>query len=264
MKIDDIKVNIKRFFSNPNTLTFFFVLILIGIVYGVYSNAVSKSVSPESVSYANTNIASQTEITADMINSIEISGNFVSKAGANLLKNRPSVLNHRVKEDYNILKGSFFYKDAIETEANTKRKTDTADIPDNYAVYTMKTDFHSTYGCSIMPGDYIDLYVKAKNPSNNQIIFNIFISSIKIHKIINSNYEDVFKTLEDETCNPAFVEFVIPIEQYELLKRAEMMPNLGFKLIMVPRNASYSQKPNPTKIESEFIKNLIEEQSVIE
>lgn len=257
MKIDDLKVNIKHFFANPNTLTFIFVLVLIGIVYVVYSNMVNKAVSPTTLIYANDNIASETMITSDVLSTTQISGTYVSTIGSKLVQGRGNAIDHRVKKGYNILKNSFIYTDAIEAEANTKVGTDFDDIPDNYSIYKMKTNFHSTYGCSIMPGNYIDVYAETKE--NGKLVFRKFITSIQVKKVTDSEYNDVFKTLKNTSCNPTYIYFEVPNDIHELLKLAEMA---GIDLIIVPRNSNYSLNPKPSEID-EVIKNIVEEKSLI-
>lgn len=261
MQTDDLKVKIKHFFSNPNTRTFIFVILLIVIVYIVYNSLVQRSIEPTSIPYANVNISGQTEITPEMLSMVEISGSFLTNTNGNLIQQRAQAIGHRVKLGYNILKDSFIYNDAIEAEANTERETDFKNIPDGYTIYSMKVDFHSTYGCSIMPGNYIDLYMKAND--GGKTIFQLFIKSIQVAKVLDGSYNDVFKDLESTSCSPAHIYFIVPIEYFELLRKAEMISNYGFQLIIVPRNSGYSENPEETTIASEELENLILSRSAV-
>ena len=51
MNVEEIKTNVKRFFSNPNTLTFILVMVLIVIVYFVYNSMINEAISPVTSSY---------------------------------------------------------------------------------------------------------------------------------------------------------------------------------------------------------------------
>ena len=56
LDLEKIKTNIKRIFSNPNTITFVLVLVLIVIIYFVYIYMVNRAVAPVSVPYCTQKI----------------------------------------------------------------------------------------------------------------------------------------------------------------------------------------------------------------
>lgn len=261
MDTDKIKTNLKKIFSNPNTFTFILVMLLIVVVYFVYNYMVNKAISPVNLPYTNTLIKSDTEITNDMISVAKVSGTFVSTVGGNLIQNRGQLIEHRVAEGYQIPKNSFFYKDAISSEKNTGTNSYFYDIPDGYTIYALKVSFHSTYGCSIMPGNYIDLYVKTID-NDGKIVFSLFIKSIQVYNVLDKNFIDVFSYTDEESdeLDPSYMYFAVPIEYYELLKKAELIG--GITLIPVPRNAGYSENPEETIIANEAIENFILAKSV--
>ena len=63
MDMNKIKTGIKRFFSNPNTLTFLLVIVLIVIIYVVYNYMISRAVAPVTVPYCSKKVLSMKEIT---------------------------------------------------------------------------------------------------------------------------------------------------------------------------------------------------------
>ena len=79
MNAENIKVNIKRFFSNPNTLTFLLVIALIVAVYFVYSYLVNRAVQPATLPYALQKIGAKKEITNEMVGTVKISGTFITQ-----------------------------------------------------------------------------------------------------------------------------------------------------------------------------------------
>ena len=122
--------------------------------------------------------------------------------------------------------------------------------------YKLKTDFHKTLGCSIMDGDYIDLYVKTIT-DDDKLIFTLFIKSIQVLMVVNSEGQDVFAyTKEDEALKPAMLYFAVPIETYKMLSIADK-PGTNFEFIPVPRDNSYSENPEEPHIVNEQIKDMI-------
>lgn len=260
MNLDNVKTNVKRFFNNPNTLTFLLVIALIVVIYFIYNYTVNRAISPVNVPYATKMITSKTKITNDMIGTVKISGSFVTSSGNGLIQNRGNILDHYVAEGYQIPENSFFYKEAV-VEENAVNNTAFTDLPDNYNIYNLPVDFHSTYGCSIMPGNYIDLYFKAKineSGSEQKVVFDLFIKSIQVYRVVDKDGVDVFSYSDAEKePAPKYLYFAVPNEIFELLRKAEKVPQGNIEIIPVPRNAGYSENPEETIVANEAIENYI-------
>lgn len=251
MDVEKIKVNIKRFFSNPNTLTFLLVLVLIVIIYLGYSYLIKTATKPATLPYALKKINAKTEITPDVVGSVKISGTFVAASGSGLIKNAGQVYNKYVAEGYQVPEKSFFYEEMLADE-KIAEETAVSKAPDGFTLFALNVNFHSTYGCSIMPGNYIDIYLKASE--NGQIMFEKFIESIKVTKVVDSKGEDVFTKVDDESNkmpNPSKLYFIVPTSYYELLSKALLISASDLELVVVPRNSGYSEKPKETAIASE-------------
>lgn len=244
MDIQKIKTGIKRFFSNPNTLTFLLVIVLIIIIFVVYKSMINKAVSPVNIPYCTKKIKSMTEITDDYISSISISGGFVSANGSTLVQNTRNVRGKYVSPGYFIPENSFFYSEALVDET-IKDTTDFTNIEDNQTIYKYKTNFHKTYGCSIMPGNYIDIYFKGKDV-DGKLIFLPFVDSIRVASVKDKNGKDVFTESESEEPKPEVISFVVPVETAVTLKKIENMRQVDAELILVPRNAGFTENPKKT------------------
>lgn len=261
MNIEEIKTNIKRFFSNPNTLTFLLVIVLIVVVYLAYNSMINKAISPVTLPYSNDLIKEKNQITNELISSVQISGTFVTGSGEGLIQNRMQIVDSYVAEGYQIPKNSFFYREALADEKTTN-KNEFHDLPDNYTIFQLEVDFHSTYGCSIMSGNYIDIYLKASSDNDNgegrKVIFDKFIESIQVKKVVDKDGNDVFTyTDDDDEPQPKFLYFAVPMEYYELLYKATLIPTNDIELVPVPRNAGYSEKPKETSIANEALEDFI-------
>lgn len=264
MNLDNVKNNVKRFFNNPNTLTFLLVIGLIVVIYFIYNYTVNRAISPVTIPYATKMITSKTKITNEMIGNVKISGSFVTSSGSGLLQSKGKILNQYVAEGYQIPENSFFYTEAVVPEESVNT-TPFTDLPDNYTIYNLAVDFHSTYGCSIMPGNYIDLYFKAQiNDANGEqkVVFDQFVKSIQVYKVVDKDGVDVFSYSDDDKePTPKYLYFAVPNEIFELLKLSEKVPEGNIEIIPVPRNSGYSENPEETVIASEAIENYILSQS---
>lgn len=262
MDVENVKVNIKRFLSNPNTMTFLLVIVLIVVVYFIYNSLVNRAVSPVTLPYTTKLLSEETEITGDVVSTVKLSGTFVTSSGEGLIQNRGQILGKYVAQGYQIPQNSFFYKSAITNEENTNKGI-AENIPDGYTTFQLEVDFHKTYGCSIMPGNYIDLYFKAKSDDGKKIIYDLFIKSIRVEAVLDKDGNNVFThTKEDEEPKPDQLIFAVPNDYKELLETATLIPSNSIELIPVPRNAGYSENPEDTSIANEAIAEFILSKSV--
>jgi hypothetical protein len=230
---------------------------------------ITAAVKPSSLPYSQKTIKEKTEITAEMIGKVDISGTFISNDGDNLVQNKGKIIGKYVNKGYTISQNSFFYNEALTNET-VSEETWLTNIPDGYTVYKLKVDFHSTYGNSIMSGNFIDLYLKAgvelanekktgeKDP--RELIYAQFVKSIQVLAVVDEKGLDVFLNTDDgERPQPKYLYFSVPNEVFELLTKANM---LGCEFIPVPRNAGYSENPAETEITNQTLQAMIENQSI--
>ena len=145
-----------------------------------------------------------------------------------------------------------FYKEAI-LETSATPESVFSDLPTGYTVYQLEVDFDSTYGNSIYPGNYIDLYVKISASDSDRIIFGRLIKGIKVRNIYDANGDDVFES-SNEVRKPKYMWFAVPNELFDLLEVAE---KIKAQIIPIPRNASYSEEERTPEIDSEKLQNYI-------
>ena len=253
MKFDGVFANIKKITSNPNTISFVIVIIMVLIIYVAYSKLIDMATKPQDVPFATRTLKEREQITSDKISIVQLSGNFVNLQGSNLISKRYQVIDKYVDEGYTIPQGSLFYNEAVTTEA-IATKTYYADLPDGYTAFALDVDFHKTYGCSIMPGDYIDIFFTGQD-DQGKLIFGLFIKSIKVLQVLDADGLDVFtSTSDDQQFQPKQLMFGVPDSYFELLNKAV---RLGFQLVPVPRNDTYSEKHEQTVVASQSIMDFV-------
>lgn len=250
----NIVTTIKRFLSNKNTITILGVLLGIVVLYVGYNYRVNQAVDTVMVPYATNTITATSEITQEMVSTTEVLRNFVS-GNSNLVMDTSALVNSTnpvcVTYGTSVPEGAFFYSEQI-VNCSGLPNNPIENIPDGYTIFSMGVDIHTTYGNSMYPGDYIDLYIRMES-SDNRIIFGKFIESIEILDVRDSQGVSVFLTSQART--PSELLFAVPEDLFWLLNVATEIS--GLELVPVPRNASYTSNPGETSVSSEYLRNLI-------
>lgn len=255
----NIVTTIKRFLGNKNTVTIIGVILGILVLYIGYNYRVKQATTPVTVPYAKEEISSRTLITSEMIGYMEVSSSVVNSSD-NLITNASELINNYVAFGTTIPANSMFYKSQILT-SDEMPDSAFADIPDGYTIYSLRVDQHTTYGNSIYPGNYIDLYFKGVDDTQ-KIMFGKLIESIEVLAVKDSNGNHVFETTV-ESRTPAELLFAVPDDMYLLLMKAGYISGSSIEIIPVPRNASYSANPGDTVVSSDVIRDFILAKSAI-
>lgn len=242
----------KKLLANKNVVTILGAVLIVIVLYAFYNWRVNKAIEPIKVPYAKVEIGPRTEITSDMIEYVDIQqtalkGNVLTNANTQIIGMYTNINN-------TIPAGSMFYKEALV------RFEELADsfliqMPDDMVAYNFRVDVSSTYGNSIYPGNYVDVYFKGIE--NNKIILGKLAQNLKVLAVKDSKGNHVFEnTTEGRT--PSQIIFAVPEEMHELLRIAEYIADA--ELIIVPTNVSYKLETNEivTEITSEEIKAFIE------
>ena len=225
--------SLKRFFGNKNTVTIIGVLICILVLYVGYNYRIKQATTPVRVPYANQTIQPRTLITADMISYTEVlpstlKGKYI--LNANLIINKYSNYNTIIPA------GSMFYSDAVINERDLPDSAFGA-IPQGYTVVSFPVTMASTYGNSMYPGNYINLYFKAINEDTKKLVFGKLISNIEILDVKDSSGNHVFENTS-ESRTPAYILFAVPEEQHVLIRKAMYLTRISAELIPVPNTAT--------------------------
>ena len=247
----NLKENITKILKNKNTLTVLIVFAGIIGLYAVYNYKVKQATQLVPIPYAKKELNSRNKIEAESIATVSVPKSLVSNA-KNLIKSSRDLEGKYVNYGYTIPANSFFYSQSILQESS-KPESEFANIPDGFTVFQLDVDFDSTYGNSIYPGNYIDLYVAIKQKETNQILFGRLIKGIQVMAVYDGSGNNVFESAS-EARKPSKLWFSVTNDYFKLLKTAEY---IGAKLIPIPRNASYSAEQRPPEIDSETIENYI-------
>ena len=252
--MENIKVALKRFLKNKNTVTIIALLASLAILYYAYNLRIKKATEPISVPYAVRRLEPRTLIENKDVGIKQVPGGMVN--GRDVIASSSLIVGKYVSEKVEIPLGSLFYNETVVTWEQLPSSL-FEDIPNDYTVITMPVSLETTYGNSIFTGNYIDLYF-AGYDYDDKLIVAKFIESIRVLAVIDSHGNNIFEKSSNVE-PPSYLMFSIPEDLHLLLRKAIYKK---VNLFPVPRNAEYSLKPNPTKVSSTYIRKLIEQQTI--
>ena len=231
----NLMLKLKRFLGNKNTVTILCVVAGVAVLLIGYNYRVNQAVQPVNVPYALERMEPKSKVEADNVGTIKVSGAFVEQT-EDLITCKSYILNNEwyVNYDTVIPEGGLFYKSQLVTKDQIP---DTAfdDIDEGATIFSLSVDSHSTYGNSIMPGNFIDLYLKATD-DNGKVIFGKFIESIKVLSVRDSSGNDIFADSQVQRSSGELL-FAVKDDLFMLLSEASFVG--GIEIVPVPRNAAY-------------------------
>ena len=263
----NLTIGLKKFLQNKNTVTVVGVILAIFVLYIAYTMRVKSSINPVSVPYAADQIPAGTQITEGMISTRQVPPSMLE---GDVITNVGEIVDKYSAADVVIPKGSLFYKRAV-VEKEQLPANIILQYPKGYVLYNFAVNTTTTYGNSVYPGNYIDLYLKAVNktdsevskddPDANKILFGRLISNIEVLAVKDSSGRPVFQNI-DEGRVPSMIVFAVPEDIYVLLKKAENMKTYSTSLVLVPTNESLKDEPSDLEVSSEQLKDWVNSKTV--
>lgn len=250
---------LKQMLSNRNTVTFIGVILIVVVLYVFYNWRVNTAISPVRVPYAIQTIGPRTKITTDMIGYVDINqsaikGNIYTNVTTQIIeKNMYTNVNCTVPA------GSLFYVGALVQE---KELPDAflVDLKEGYQAYDFDVSMKTTYGNSMYPGNYVDVYFRYEDDAGNKNIGKL-VENVEILAVKDSSGRAVFDNME-ENRTPAQIIFGVTDDIHYLLRKAEYIANkVADDIILVPTNASVDLQEGEKaeiKVTSETVKQYIE------
>ena len=256
---------IVKFLQNKNTVTVIGVVVAVLVLYVGYNMRVKSAVNPITVPYAKETIKGGTQITEDKVGTIQVPPSMLK---GNVLTQQSQIIDKYARPDSIIPEGSLFYSTAVVEEGQLPNSI-IMKYPKGQVLYNMSVTTQSTYGNSIYPENYIDIWLKIVNKVDttnpnvqtadaDKIRFGKLVENVKVLAVKDASGQPVFANL-DEQRTPAMIIFAVDQEIYTVLKKAEFLRNYDATLIPVPTGEALEDKPGTTKVSSEALVNFINE-----
>ena len=260
--MNNVVTGFKKFLSNKNTVTVAGVLIAVLVLYVGYNMRVNAAITPVEVPYALVTISPSTQITSEMVGTMQIPQ---TMAGESILQQAKDVIGNYSNFDTVIPRGSLFYQRAVVPKNALPDSLIREDYPDGYVLVNMTVNMQTSYGNQIIPGNYVDIYLKAINNIDETqtnvkytIMVGKLIENVKILAVLDGNGKNVFENVEEER-TPAMLIFAVPEEYHILLRKTMYLRTYDATLLPVPTRESLKEQPGEVRISSEEIKNWINE-----
>lgn len=257
--MNNISIGIKKFLTNKNTVTIIGVVAAVLVLYIGYNWRVKQATNPISVPYAVKTIKPGLQITEDMVGETEVPPSMLK---GDVIRSKESVINKYANADSIIPEGSLFYSRAV-VEKEMLPNSIILDYPKGYVLYYMDVNTTTTYGNSIYPGNYIDIYLKAINKiedsndaGNDKIMVGKLLENVKVLAVKDSAGNAVFSNVDDNA-TPAMIIFAVPSEYFILLKKAGFLRAYDTSLIPVPTSESLKDNPGELQLSSNDLKDFI-------
>lgn len=258
--MNNLIVGIKKFFTNKNTVTVVGIILAIVILYVGYNMRINQAITPITVPYAAEEISPSTQITEDMIATMEIPQSMANDL--DIITNSADVIDMYANGDSVIPEGSLFYTRSVVSRDQLPDSI-ILDYPEGYVLYNLSVDMASTYSNSIYPGNYIDIYLKVQNAqsadgtvADDRIMVGRLLSNVKVIAVYDSSGNNVFSNL-DEKGTPSQIIFAVPEEYHILLRKAEYLRAYESEIIPVPTAESLEDEPGDVTLSSEDLRNFI-------
>lgn len=263
-------IKIKKFISNKNTVTIICAIIAVIVLYVGYNMRVQSAVKPVTIPYAKVTIQPRTKITDDMIGYISVASAALDTMGGNVIIDKKEIINKYSNINTMIPQGSMFYNGAVVSK---DKLPDAAvyDVPKGEELFYLNVNMTTSYVNSIVPGGYIDLYIRTTDKTTGKVRVGKFIENIKVLAVKTSDGQNVFENT-DERRVPSYVLFSVPapeadtldedgnpiMNQYLYLSAAQQ---LGLTIIPVPTQISEEEiVPESSALTSDDLIAYIDEQ----
>ena len=246
-------VGLKKFLSNKNTVTIICVILGIAVLYFGYEKRIEDQIQPVTVPYAKTRIEAGSLITEDMVGTIEVPPAMLQ---GNPYTHMNAVVGKYAQADSIIPEGSLFYGRSVVTKDELPDGGILGDYPDGYVLYSLDVDINSTYGNSILPGNYIDIYLKATNSNTNKIMVGKLFKNVRVLAVKDSSGNSVFNN-QDEQSTPSQLIFALPEDYWILLTKASYLRSYSTDITPVPTDAGNDGDVDEVSIANEELKDWI-------
>ena len=259
----NLTTSIKKFLQNKNTVTVLGVVLAIVVLYFAYTMRINSAISPVTVPYASQQIPAGTQITEAMISTRQVPPAMLE---GDVITNKGEIIDKYSAADTVIPEGSLFYKRSV-VEKEQLPANIILEYPKGYVLYNLDVSTDSTYGNSVYPGNYIDIWLKAVNRLSedqiaqgnkdaDKIMYGKLISNVQVLAVKDASGQPVFQNI-DEARTPAMIVFALPEEYYTLLKKASFMRTYDTVIELVPTNESLKDEPGELAISSNDLKEWI-------
>ncbi len=242
-----LTLGLKKFLQNKNTVTVIGVVLAIFALYFAYTMRVKNDINPITVPYATEQILSTTRITEGMISTRLVPPSMLE---GDVILDINEIVDKYVNTDTVIPKGSLFYRRAVVESENLERSP-LPPYSKSYEPYQLPVNVFSTYGNSMLPNNYVDIWLTAiPNPSTrDKVMIGKLFSNVKILTVRDSGGDNVFQNMDEQRI-PETITFAMPAEYIQLLMAALKLEDYEVHVELVQTHEILKDNPGEVTIAS--------------
>jgi len=253
--MNNLSFKLKKILQDRNTVTIIGVLLVLVLLYFGYNSQIEDAVTPIEVPVAAENIQPRKLITSQMITTLSVPNIAVSQ---DVILSNSLIIGRYTNVNAYIPKGSMFFKSAI-VERSALPDYGISQVKEGEKPVYLKVDMDTTYGNSILPGTFIDIYVKGE--SDGKPFVAKLIEHIEVITVKDSSGNPVFEDTSENRI-PSSILFGLEAEKEDnpflLLLKANYIQDM--EIFIVP----YGMAPTDaeTTLSSEALVEFIKAQTV--
>lgn len=222
---------LNKFLKNKNTVTVLGIILILVLLYIGYTATIKATVDPIQVPVAKEKILPSTQITADKLQYKNVSKAVLTDSTYRFAN---EVVGLYTNVNVTVPAGSMLYKEWLVSGENLPGNwLKKIDFSKGEEAYYFGVTVASTFGNSILPNSYIDIYMKAYDEKNN-VMYGKLFKGIQVLAVHDASGQDVFSDSENIK-TPANLVFAMSHDNYNLLMRAEYLSSTGIDLVIAPQ-----------------------------
>lgn len=264
--------SMKKLVGNKNVVTLLGMILIVIVLYVFYIWRVRSSTDMISIPVAKQDIQPMEQITENKIIMVDVPvtalrGNVITSRTRLLeeTKDGQKPLDHAGVNSF-IPTGSFFYYSSENSAGNVVTNDDLPTAFLEYfepeadmVAYSYQVNVNSTYSNSMVPGKYVDIYLRISGDMTGQGGYQTgkLISNVKILAVKDNQGRNVFSGT-NETRTPAMMIFGLPYHYSALLHTAEYLEEY-VDIIAVPTTVDRNEIVPNINIDSTTLEGIIQE-----
>lgn len=258
----------KKFLQNKNTVTALCAIIIVVVLVIGYNVRINAATKPVSIPVAKTTIQPRTEITTELITTINVPSEALK---GNYYKNKSDLIGKYTNVNTIIPKGSLFYKEAVVKKAELPDSS-LYDVPEGHTLYYLTVNMLTSYTNSILPGNYIDIYLSTKE--TDKALVGKLLQNVKVLAVKTSEGLNVFEN-SSEARTPYVIIFALPEEYHLLLRKINAINSYSItsaeskfsriEIIPVPTTTNFGNTDEEIEINvsSQYLKDYVDNMASI-
>ncbi len=236
-------------------------LAVIVLVVG-YNIRINNATKPVRVPVASHTIEQKHQITQEDYTYVYIARDALK---GNYITNVNEIVGKYTNVNVIIPEGSMFYKDTLLSKDELSYKS-VLDLKDGETLYYLTVNMLTSYTNSIIPGNYIDIYISTKE--DGLAVVGKLLQNVEVLQVKTSDGKNVFDS-NDESRVPYVIIFALPEEEHLLMRKINAINNYSIAsgtssfsridVIPVPVNTNLKQddKEIKTEVSSNFLRERI-------